>query len=573
MVGGDGPCALPIRRRRPKHLEPPPPHQDYLPLTRHRDSTTMAIQEGVTEIPDSEDEPWTSSPVKAEDDTRETATSELHGASCRAISPHHKKVADTILTTSSDTAQLEASEVAESPKNFHQTDTQSNALSQPVTSSPFISDELVPSNPFHIVPDESQDNGFDAKEASEEASMQPTGHVPEEITSNEQPIATANKQDERNVEEKDLENASTENPPSSEVVVPVSSLAEPEPHSLPDHQIDPDTDSSNSLLDMSNDKFEDCAPAHIEPVADEVGSKNSDMLPPSSLPSLPHLPLPLTGSPSASDFPITSNKEPMRTTHMVPSIPKTSMSPSSVVGRQLGKEESNMQPFGAEEGHTVTKFTSSLIPENKSSHVEHGADSAGVQLPLNMETEADTVESGFSAQPHQNPAPTGTADPRDIIMEDRAEEQSTNVTQENAASSTLPTVNLPAAPAIETENQDPTEAAKLPPTPAKSSQEITLAELNAQRAALVASLAALENVQELVAEDEASDLMCQLSVTEPTDSDIMAAANKIVKKHIKLLHEYNEIKDVGEGLMGLIADSRGVRIIEVQEKFGVDSND
>ncbi|KAF2637639.1 hypothetical protein P280DRAFT_406195 [Massarina eburnea CBS 473.64] len=67
--------------------------------------------------------------------------------------------------------------------------------------------------------------------------------------------------------------------------------------------------------------------------------------------------------------------------------------------------------------------------------------------------------------------------------------------------------------------------------------------------------------------------MCQLSVTEPTDSDITTAANKIVQKHIKLLHEYNEIKDIGQGLMGLIADSRGVRIVEVQDEFGVDAKD
>ncbi|ORY16096.1 DNA repair protein [Clohesyomyces aquaticus] len=53
----------------------------------------------------------------------------------------------------------------------------------------------------------------------------------------------------------------------------------------------------------------------------------------------------------------------------------------------------------------------------------------------------------------------------------------------------------------------------------------------------------------------------------------MAAANSIVKKHITLLHEYNEIKDVGQGLMGLIADQRGVRIVEVQDEFGLTNHD
>ena len=46
-----------------------------------------------------------------------------------------------------------------------------------------------------------------------------------------------------------------------------------------------------------------------------------------------------------------------------------------------------------------------------------------------------------------------------------------------------------------------------------------------------------------------------------------------VKRHIRLLHEYNEIKDVGQGLMGLIADARGVRQVEVQREFGVGQAD
>ncbi len=59
----------------------------------------------------------------------------------------------------------------------------------------------------------------------------------------------------------------------------------------------------------------------------------------------------------------------------------------------------------------------------------------------------------------------------------------------------------------------------------------------------------------------------------PSESDVMLAANELVKKHIKLLQQYNELKDVGQGLMGLIADQRGLRIVEVQETFGIESQD
>jgi hypothetical protein len=46
-----------------------------------------------------------------------------------------------------------------------------------------------------------------------------------------------------------------------------------------------------------------------------------------------------------------------------------------------------------------------------------------------------------------------------------------------------------------------------------------------------------------------------------------------VKRHIKLLHDYNEIRDVGTGLMGMIADSRGMRIKDVYAQFGIDVKD
>jgi len=50
-------------------------------------------------------------------------------------------------------------------------------------------------------------------------------------------------------------------------------------------------------------------------------------------------------------------------------------------------------------------------------------------------------------------------------------------------------------------------------------------------------------------------------------------AAETVKTHIKLLHDYNDIKDVGQALIGMIADNRGVRIGELYKEFGVDLKD
>jgi DNA repair protein Swi5/Sae3 len=40
-----------------------------------------------------------------------------------------------------------------------------------------------------------------------------------------------------------------------------------------------------------------------------------------------------------------------------------------------------------------------------------------------------------------------------------------------------------------------------------------------------------------------------------------------------LLHEYNEIKDAGQGLIGLIADARGMRQVDVERELGVGEKD
>ena len=47
----------------------------------------------------------------------------------------------------------------------------------------------------------------------------------------------------------------------------------------------------------------------------------------------------------------------------------------------------------------------------------------------------------------------------------------------------------------------------------------------------------------------------------------------MVKEHITLLHKYNEIKDIGQGLMGLIADKRDCRVVKVMDEFGVGEKD
>jgi hypothetical protein len=143
------------------------------------------------------------------------------------------------------------------------------------------------------------------------------------------------------------------------------------------------------------------------------------------------------------------------------------------------------------------------------------------------------------------------------------------------ASHDLNASDAPLKPACEPQHQSTTGAS---PTAtrtglSKTRQEITLSELKTQKAALLASLRSLPGIQVLIEEMASSHVGVDDGHDEPTDKDVMTAANKIVKEHIKLLHEYNELKDAGQGLMGLIADQRGVRIVEVQQEFGIDADD
>lgn len=62
-------------------------------------------------------------------------------------------------------------------------------------------------------------------------------------------------------------------------------------------------------------------------------------------------------------------------------------------------------------------------------------------------------------------------------------------------------------------------------------------------------------------------------LTEDQKHAVLLKADARVKEHIKLLHEYNEIRDVGMGLCAIIAEGRGVKLQTVLDEFGMSSKD
>ncbi|EKD19999.1 uncharacterized protein L3040_002323 [Drepanopeziza brunnea f. sp. 'multigermtubi'] len=116
-----------------------------------------------------------------------------------------------------------------------------------------------------------------------------------------------------------------------------------------------------------------------------------------------------------------------------------------------------------------------------------------------------------------------------------------------------------ASPASSQTKHDDTKS----PSPPQSSNDILLAELKAMKlASITARNASL-----------AAEIVAKRAKLEEVTAELAHPAAETVRRHIKLLHDYNDIRDVGQGLVGMIADNRGVRIGELYEEFGVGLKD
>ena len=140
---------------------------------------------------------------------------------------------------------------------------------------------------------------------------------------------------------------------------------------------------------------------------------------------------------------------------------------------------------------------------------------------------------------------------------------------------------VPEAPTAQSSSVNPgsTNTAQ---KPTSESTNPRLTALLTKKSTLQQTLANLESERQNLATQAKLPSGLPLPSTNPAgealpDDELLTSAlkvsNTVIKSHIALLHKYNEIKDIGQGLMGLIADKRDCRVVRVMEEFGVGEGD
>ena len=109
----------------------------------------------------------------------------------------------------------------------------------------------------------------------------------------------------------------------------------------------------------------------------------------------------------------------------------------------------------------------------------------------------------------------------------------------------------------------------------RSALESQLSALTAQRNSLASTILFTTNALNLDQAAHACTSRSEVLSQDIEQKDIdqaLRTARSVMKDHIALLQRYNEIKDIGQGLLGLIAEQRGCRIVDVMEELGVEDD-
>lgn len=110
--------------------------------------------------------------------------------------------------------------------------------------------------------------------------------------------------------------------------------------------------------------------------------------------------------------------------------------------------------------------------------------------------------------------------------------------------------------------------------PSSSDENTTLSTLRARQAYLESTVSQLMTQRDSLVENITAQSGSPAALNEESRVKIaLETADQKIKTQIKQLQQYNDIKDIGTQLMGMIAEKRGCRIAEIQEEFGIKADD
>ncbi|KFY46261.1 hypothetical protein V495_02585 [Pseudogymnoascus sp. VKM F-4514 (FW-929)] len=187
-------------------------------------------------------------------------------------------------------------------------------------------------------------------------------------------------------------------------------------------------------------------------------------------------------------------------------------------------------------------------------------------MPPPRTTIPDSDADSTPSSPSTSPAPPTIPIPATAPLASRKRSASPNQSEPAAEPTVAEAEAVDATESTVTGSLKSSEESTSAPAPEEQSQEAKEEERKEKQ--IEAIKARNQELAEQVKAMEAQLVEARGKLKNPD-----AAAT--VKAHIKRLHAYNEIRDIGQGLIGLIAEQRGVRIKECYEsgEFGVGAKD
>ncbi|KAK9237979.1 Swi5-domain-containing protein [Lipomyces kononenkoae] len=197
-------------------------------------------------------------------------------------------------------------------------------------------------------------------------------------------------------------------------------------------------------------------------------------------------------------------------------------------------------------------------------------------VTVTNEVDSDTVDTSHNfSQPNQLSfidTEAATNDQADVVTSPNR----STTTNENKGTVECPTEVSSAVSNIASEPRDPSGAG--PDAQQLSNAATRETQIDAEKPKSPLDFITAKETKEAAIKARIQEKQARLADLQKEYDDYIKKLkspdpSQTIKQHIKLLKEYNEIRDVGLGLIGMIADTRAVRVADVMPEYGVSVGD